>query len=360
MKPTRQDYCQFILATQINYTQTYFAEHHKYFSHDAINKYMVSDNVRPSEVWKRVKDNIEFTPDGAIIFDDTVINKEYAKHIEAAQVQYSGNVHGLVNGVGVVNCVYVNTKTDESWIIDWRIFNPKKDKKTKLQHAVEMFDNAINCKKLPFSTVLMDTWYATKELMLHFSASGKVFYCPLRSNRKVDDSDGKVTGKKAYKSVDSLTWSDKEAEYGKIVKVHEFPGDTKLKLFRVVATDRTEWIVTNDLTDDEVAPPSEDKPTKDVTDPTQKTASDARKACALRWKIEQYHREVKQTLGFEKCQCRKLAAQKTHIGCVVLVWHFLTKIAKDTGKTIYAVKNKLLSGYMKRELTNPTLAMPNV
>ena len=36
MKPTRRDYCQFLISTQTNYTQTYFADHHPHFSHDAI------------------------------------------------------------------------------------------------------------------------------------------------------------------------------------------------------------------------------------------------------------------------------------------------------------------------------------
>jgi len=41
------------------------------------------------------------------------------------------------------------------------------DGKSKLDHVREMFDNAIEMKKLPFRAVLMDSWYATKDLMLH-------------------------------------------------------------------------------------------------------------------------------------------------------------------------------------------------
>jgi hypothetical protein len=28
MNPQRKDYCQFLIVTQTNYTQTYFADHH--------------------------------------------------------------------------------------------------------------------------------------------------------------------------------------------------------------------------------------------------------------------------------------------------------------------------------------------
>jgi hypothetical protein len=361
LRVSRRDYCQFLLATQKNYTQTYLADHHAYFFHDAVNRYMISDHITPAEVWAKIRADIDLDENGYIIFDDTVLDKSHAKKIELAQIQYSGNAHGLVYGIGVVNCLYVNTNTGHSWIIDWRIFNPTVDKKNKLQHVMEMFDNAIAHKKLPFRAVLMDSWYATKDVMLHFDAAKKLFYCPLKSNRKADDSGGK--GKASYKAVDSLTWSTEEKIYGKLVKLYEFPGEKKLKLFRVAATNRTEWIVTNDLSEDPDVPEgtdvSDDKLVKS-TDSTRLTSFDVGLACAVRWKIEQYHREVKQTLGMEKCQCRKAASQKTHIGCVSLAWHFLTKMARAAGKTIYALKQDLLSEYMKRELAKPTLVMPKV
>jgi hypothetical protein len=42
-------------------------------------------------------------------------------------------------------------------------------------------------KELPFSTVLMDSWYATKKLMAEIEALGKVYYCPLKTNRGSPD-----------------------------------------------------------------------------------------------------------------------------------------------------------------------------
>ena len=41
---------------------------------------------------------------------------------------------------------------------------------------------------MPLEAVLMDTWYAAKEIMLLNDGMKKTFYCPLRSNRQVDDS----------------------------------------------------------------------------------------------------------------------------------------------------------------------------
>jgi hypothetical protein len=244
MKPTRRDYCQFLISTQTNYTQTYFSDHHQQFSHDAINRYLNDDKVTPEMIWEQVKDVIEADPDAFLVFDDSVLDKNHSHKIDMVRLQYSGNAHGLIKGIGVVNCLYVSPRTQRYWIIDWRVYEPDSDAKSKLVHMQEMFDDAMKVKMLPFRVVLMDSWYATKDLMLHLHRAEKIFYCPLKSNRKVDDSGGATP----YKAVSALQWSEEDAAQGKLIKIHGFPGAIKVKLFRVaVTTTRTEWIVTSDI-----------------------------------------------------------------------------------------------------------------
>jgi hypothetical protein len=60
----------------------------------------------------------------------------------------------------------------------------------------------------------------------------------------VDDSGGN----EKYKPIEQLSWSSEERQQGKLIKIKNFPKDKKVKLFRVtVSTDRTDYIVTNDL-----------------------------------------------------------------------------------------------------------------
>jgi SRSO17 transposase len=331
IKPTRKDYCQFIISTFTNYTQTYMADHRPIFSHDAINRYLMEDDVPPDAVWPTVRDIIRRSANACLIFDDTVLDKRHSFKIELVRRQYSGNEHGIVKGIGVVNCVYVNLDTGEHWVIDWRMYDPDGDGKTKLDHVRDMFDDAIVGKGLPFGAVLMDSWYATKPLMMHIDKAGKVFYCPLKSNRKVDDS----SSASPYKAVSEMGWFDEEPLRGKRVKIQGFPMDYKVKLFRVAATNRTEYIATNN--------------------PSQDSAVAVKHMCGIRWKVEQYDREGKQMLGMEKCQCRKARAQKNHIGWAILAWHCLTKLARKLKTNICALKNSLLSEYMKEELKKPTI-----
>ncbi len=186
------DYCQFLASTQTNYTKIYFSDHHAHFSHDAISRYLQDDNVTPDAIWEQVKGLIETDPDTFLVFDDSVTDKNHSHKIEMVRLQYSGNAHGLIKGIGVINCLYVNPKTQRYWIIGWRVFDPENDAKSKLTHIQEMFYQAVQIKRLPFRVVLMDAWYATKDLMLHLHRANKIFYCPLKSNRRVDDSGGQA------------------------------------------------------------------------------------------------------------------------------------------------------------------------
>jgi len=331
---TRLDYCQYLLITQINYTLTNFADHAEQFSHDAVNRYLVGDQIRPRLVWENVQAHVVQTSEGYLVFDDTVVDKDFSSKIELARRQYSGNAHGLIKGIGVVTCVYVNPTLDQFWIIDYRIYAPESDGKTKLDHVHDMLTNCVYHKQLQFRTVLMDTWYATKDAMLYIEQLGKVYYCPLKDNRQVDDSAGAAP----YRRVDSLAWSEPERWHGKLVKIKGFPKDHKVKLFRVVLSpQRTDYVVTNDLTQDD----------------TQA----AQNACGLRWKIEQFHRETKQLTGLEGCQCRKARIVRNHIGCAILVWVRLKQLAWETHQTIYKVKHGLLSDYLRQQLKSPTVTM---
>lgn len=331
---TRLDYCQYLLGSQINYTLTNFADHCERFSHDAINRYLANDCLEPRLLWEQVRAHLVVSPDAYLLFDDTVLDKNYSFKIDLVRRQYSGNAHDIIKGIGVVTCVYVNAQTNQFWVIDYRIYDPDGDGKSKLDHLQEMLTNAIEHKELAFRTVLMDTWYATKDIMLLIEKLEKIYYCPLKDNRQVDDS----LATKPYQRVDSLVWSAGEQAGGKLIKIKGFPRDHKVKCFRVVlSTKRTDYVVTNDL--------------------AQASTTAAQEACGWRWKIEQFHREAKQVTGIEKCQCRKARIVRNHIGCAMLVWVRLKQVAEETKQTIYQVKFGLLSEYLRQHLKSPAVKM---
>ena len=108
-----------------------------------------------------------------------------------AKHQYSpATPGGTLNGIGIVTCVYVNPVLDRYWLIDYRIYDKQGDGKSKLDHVRDMLSVLVNARNVAFSTVLMDSWYASKPLLLYIESLQKTYYCPLKSNRLVDDSHG--------------------------------------------------------------------------------------------------------------------------------------------------------------------------
>ena len=65
------DYCQFLLASFHNFTQTYFADHTEKWSHDQLNRLLREERISAGDLWRSVKNDIEFHPDGCLLFDDT-------------------------------------------------------------------------------------------------------------------------------------------------------------------------------------------------------------------------------------------------------------------------------------------------
>ncbi len=179
-----------MVASFTNFTQTYFADHTDKWNHDQLNRFLSNESIPSSELWASVKDDIEFDEEGYLVFDDVVLFKTYAKTIEALRSQWSGSDKKVVKGIGIVTCLYVNPKTHEYWVIDYRIFDKAHDGKTKIDHLLEMLHNADFKKQIPFRTVLIDSWYVCMKVMKAIEKLSKLDYAPLKRNRLVNDTDG--------------------------------------------------------------------------------------------------------------------------------------------------------------------------
>ena len=334
MNFTKLDYCQYLLNSPINYTVTNLADHLEGISHDRINRYLRGEKLTPRLLWDNVKRLLQPSQSAYLLFDDTVLDKRHSTSVDMTRRQYSGNEHRVLRGIGLVSCVYVNDETGQFWVIDYRLYDPNGDGQSKLDHVAAMLDGVVYSKQLPFSTVLMDSWYATQKLMAQIDQLEKLYYCPLKTNRRVDDSGGSTL----YVRVDELVWSGEDLQQGKLIKVRGFPKDKKVKLFRVtVSTNRTDYVATND---------------------DAQTSTDAvQDVCGIRWKIEEFHRELKQLTGVEACQCRKARIQRNHIACAMLVWSRLKMSAYQSGRTIYQIKQGMLSDYLIAQLKHPSVQM---
>jgi hypothetical protein len=69
------------------------------------------------------------------------------------------------------------------WLLDYRIFAPDTDGKTKIDHVPDMLAVVKN-RGIAYGCVLMDSWYATTSIMKYILGEQKLFYCPLKTKRR--------------------------------------------------------------------------------------------------------------------------------------------------------------------------------
>jgi hypothetical protein len=333
---TKRQYIEYVIATTGNYTCTNLADHldgDHAVSHDAISDYLRRDKLTPRGLWETVQPLIADSPAAYLILDDSVQDKRYARKMDLVYRQYSGAEHGVVEGIGVVNLVHTHGQEHDFYPIDYRIFDPKGDGKTKQDHFREMLVRAIAEKGIQAQTILFDNWYASVENLKLIHRLGRYFITTVKSNRKVS-----LSKEAGYVHLEDLPWDAETLRQGMLVKLKELP--FKVRLFVVVSpTGDIDWMITNRPSD----------PQRPMT------TADIQEENAFRWHVEQFHREVKQLTGSEKCQCRKGRSQRNHLACCYLAWVSLQQHARQSGTTLYEAHRRLWDEYLKAALRHPVI-----
>jgi SRSO17 transposase len=325
---TKRQYIEYLISTPINYTCTNLADHLEGLSHDAVSDYLQREQLTARGLWELVRPLLKDGPQSYLIVDDSVQNKQYSHKIELVKKQYSGAVHGLVRGIGVVNLVH--SDGEEFYPIDYRIYAPEADGKTKNDHFGDMLRHAKQDKRLQAQTILFDSWYASVENLKLIVRLDMVFVTTLKANRLVS-----LSKDEGYIHLQDIEWTAQRLTHGVTVKLKEMP--FRVQLFKIVAPHGDiEWMITNH--------PDDTFSAHDIQDEN-----------AVRWQIEQLHRELKQLTGSEKCECRKARSQRNHIACCYLAWLSLKVKAQQWGKTLYRAQRDLLSDYLRAELRDPRI-----
>ena len=129
---------------------TYLADHVNGLSHDAVNRFLRNDKLTARLIWEHVQGDIVPSAHGCLVFDDSILDKGHSHCIEMVKLQYSGNAHGLIKGIGMVNCLYVNPETQQYWIVDYRIYDPGNDGKSKLDHVRALLHKSKTRRPSPY------------------------------------------------------------------------------------------------------------------------------------------------------------------------------------------------------------------
>jgi len=325
-KVTKKQYVEYLVHTPVNYTSSNLANHLENVSHDAVSDFLAREKATSRQIWELAETIIANQDDGFLIVDDSVQDKNYSQKTDLVKYQYSGTVHDVIKGIGIVNLVHYHKDSGFN-PVDYRLYAPQQDGKTKNEHAREMIISAKTDKAIKAKTVLMDSYYASVDNLKLIARMGLFFVTQLKSNRCIN-----LTKEGGYIHLADIDWTTERSQFGVSVKLKELP--FRVQLFKVAAPNGDiDWVITN-------------HPEKISSDVIQEENT-------VRWKIEELHRELKQLTGTEKCQARKPRSQRNHISYCYQAWFSLKKKARETGKTIYDLHNKLFSDYLKTILKNP-------
>lgn len=320
-RATAEDYIAFLVATPGEGTATEMGRCQPRCpdapAHDAFTRLLNRLEPDPGALWDEVRPLLP--ADGVLVFDDTVLDKPFARHMGLVGRFWSGRHKRVVQGINLVTALW--TDGDALWPCDYRLVDHGVGDGTKNDPFREML-RAAAARGLAPRCVCFDCWYSGKDNLKAVRALGWTFVTQVRCNRKVNPDR---TGNRAIEECDI-------AATGTVVHLEGFG---LVKAFRIATTDGgTEHWITNDLGMDE----------------------GARVMFAERaWGIEEYHRGLKGHTAVDRCQTRMSNAQRNHIGFAIrafvrLEWHRFT-----TGVSWFAAKLGIVREAVRGFLAQPTL-----
>jgi len=267
-------------------------------SHDSVSRWLEETHCQPKDIWNEAK-NCVLKTSGVIVADETVLNKSRSQKIELVRWQYSGTEHDIVRGIGMLNFLWVD-ESDQVVPMDFRIWEPKTDGYTKNDHFREMLKEAKRREVKPMA-VVADSWYSSLDNVKCIRDLGWSWVMGLKKNRVVNRGE----------NLENLTILNAG------LRVH-LRGYGWIYVFRFVAKNgRTDYYGTN------------------MESPTRQAIESL---IHKRWKIEVFHRELKQTCGLQNCQSRAGRAQRNHVGFSVLGWIEQANVRRKFNLSFYQAK----------------------
>ncbi len=296
-------------------------------SHEQITRFLSNNEFNSKTLWLNVKRMVREIEDkgGVIVFDDTIVKKSCSKENDIICWHYDHSKGRHIKGVNILSCLYINSagisipvnfeivKKDIKYCDIKTKKEKRKSLKTKNEMLREMFIRSIQ-NHIKFKYVLMDSWFSSKENLELITKKKKHFICAIKSNRLFALSKKeKLQGK--FQRVDSIADIDKKPILG-YIKGFSKP----ILLYKQVFKNKDGskgaiYLICSDTTLDE------DK----IQTIYQK-----------RWKIEEYHKSIKQNTAVGKSPTKIVKTQSNHIFLSILAFFKL-----ETLKIKHALKAKL-------------------
>ena len=338
------DYIDFLLAAQRAFDCVSAAETQpealQGVAHDAYTRLLTRRPLDPEALWNEAQLVVGDAPQkgGLLILDDTTLDKPYAQKMALVSRHWSGKHQRVVLGINLLSLVWTQTdfkegrpdfKEGRPVVVpcDFRVYDHNADKDgvhhTKNDHFCAMLQKA---KERGFAPeyVAFDSWYSGLDNLKKLRALGFWFLTRLKSNRLVNPD------KRGLVKVNTVL----AVPEGSIVHLKGFG---LVRLFQHTGTDgQVEQWATNDV---------------------EMTAQKWRELAKECWRIESYHRGLKQCCGVERAQVRSATGQRNHLLLCLRAFLRLEAHRLQLGISWYQAKANLLLDAIKLARTYSPFAL---
>ena len=320
-KVTDLNYINFLVGSPVAFSCTEAARVQPHgprrAAHDALTRLLHRLDPDPSPLWDEAQQHV-ILHDGLLILDDTTLDKPYAQNIALVHRHWSGKHHRVVSGINLVTLLW--SDGTDAIPCDYRLYDKPVDGVTKNEHFRAMLQTASERGFRP-RFVAFDGWYSSLENLKTVRRCGWHWLTRLKSNRQVNP-DG--SGNRALS----------ECEISEDGTVVHLKGYGMIEVFRIVTPDGdTEYWATDVVT---------------------MTPQERERVVGQVWRIEVYHRGLKQFCGVERCQARSARAQRNHIGWAVRAFLRLEHHRIRTGVSWFEAKMGIIRSAVQLYLSQPS------
>lgn len=303
-------------------------------SHDKITRFLNHNHFTSKDLWQYIKADVrkyEESKGGVLIVDDSIEEKPYTDENEIVCWHFSHAKGRCVKGINILSSlirygeialpIAYEVISKDLYFCDLKTKKEKRQSSTtKNQHFREIVRQAV-ANKIHFDYVLADNWFGAKDNMefIHYEQK-KFFVFGIKSNRLIALSE-EERKKGQYHNLNSLSFQDGEK---RIVYLKDlaFPVGLVTKIFRNEdGSTGILHIVTNDLKSD---------------------AGRIYEVYQKRWRIEEYHKSIKQNTSLEKSPTKVPRSQKNHVFASIISYCKLELLKVKTHLNHFALKYKLI------------------
>jgi hypothetical protein len=319
-----EDYIQFLLGSPVQFTCTEAARVQPPKpdppAHDAFTRLLTHLQPDPEQLWIEARPHIR-PDDGILVLDDSTLDKPFARKIALVGWHWSGKQHAVVKGINLLTLMW--TDGDRHVPCDYRLYDKAHDGHSKNDLFAQQLC-AAKQRGLNPRCVCFDSWYSGLDNLKLIRTLGWTWLCRLKCNRKVRVDFGSP---QAIRTVEI-------AEQGRVVHL---PGYGSIRVFRVVATNGdTDYWASSDV---------------------QMDALRRLQYGEFCWRIEEYHRGIKQFCGVERCQARRAEAQRNHIGLSLRAFLRLECHCFALGISWFQAKWDVIRNAVRTYLANPSMRL---